>query len=213
MKVKICGITDINDALYIAEHNAWAIGFIFYKKSPRYIEPLAVKKIINEVPKHIEKFGVFVNSSADEIINNVDTTGITTIQLHGDESPEICNQLISKQLPAKIIKAFRPKNIDDVEKIKDYHSVSRFLVDANVANEYGGTGHKADWNLAIKAKEYGEIILAGGINSQNINQAIKHVQPFAIDLSSSVEIEPGKKCHKKIKEIFEIIGESNEGYK
>lgn len=201
MKVKICGITRIEDALCAVESGAWAIGFIFYKKSPRYIEPLKVKEINNLIPEYIRKIGVFVNSSLEEMLKVAEISGINTFQLHGEESPEIC-----LNLPKEVIKAFRPENESDLQQIEKYKT-NTFLIDAKVSGAYGGTGKTSDWKLAKQAKEYGNIILAGGINSENIIRAIKEVQPFAIDLSSSVEISPGIKDHSKIKEIFNLIKE------
>ncbi|MFN8577072.1 MAG: phosphoribosylanthranilate isomerase [Candidatus Sericytochromatia bacterium] len=200
MKIKICGITNIDDALYISNFNVWALGFIFYKKSPRYIEPIKAKEIIKQLPRNIKKFGVFVNSSIEDILEIKELTGITTIQLHGDENLGFINSLEGNN----IIKAFRVKDNDDFEKIKEFN-LKRFLIDANVKNEYGGTGHIANWELAKKSKDYGELILAGGINSENIIEAIEKVSPFAIDLSSSVELSAGKKCNTKIKEIFDKV--------
>lgn len=202
MKVKICGITRIEDALLVAEMNAWAIGFIFYKKSPRYIEPAKVRQIIDNLPVGIKKIGVFVNSSVEEMNSVAEISGINTLQLHGEENPEMCNLL-----PYEIIKAFRPENEQYLKQIENFQKLNTFLIDAKVQGEYGGTGIRADWQLAKKAKSYGNIILAGGINSENIISAIKEVSPYAIDLSSAVEDKPGIKNQQKIKELFNIIRE------
>ncbi len=200
MKVKICGITRLEDALLAVELGAWALGFIFYKKSPRFIEPLKVKEIINELPKEIKKIGVFVNSSLTEMVSIAEVTGITTFQLHGEESPELCNSL-----PKEVVKAFRPGNIEDLKTMENYKGISTFLIDAKVSGEYGGTGKMANLELAKKAKIYGNIILAGGISSENIINVINEVKPFAVDLSSSVEDAPGIKSHFKMRELFREV--------
>lgn len=199
MKIKICGITRKEDALKALELGAWAVGFIFYKKSPRYITPEKAGEIISVLPEGIKKIGVFVNSSAEEIIFTGKISGITTYQLHGDESPEFC-----KKLDKEVIKAIRPKKKHELEFLKNYTNISAFLVDSYVSGEFGGSGQKGDWELAKKVKKYGTLILAGGINSDNISEAIQIVSPFAIDLSSSVEDTPGIKSHEKMKRLFNL---------
>lgn len=200
MKIKICGITRLEDAICAIKSGAWAIGFIFYDKSPRYISPEKAGEIIRQLPDGIKKVGVFVNSSVEKIMEVKKISGIDIIQLHGDETPEMC-----EKLSGEIIKAIRPSKEEDILVLKDYTNASYFLIDAKVKGEYGGTGKVSDWTLAVKAKKYGKIILAGGINSENINHAIKEVNPFAFDLSSSVETEPGIKDHEKIKKVFNSL--------
>lgn len=199
IKVKICGITRLSDALLAAELGAWATGFIFYPKSPRYIKPEEAATIIRALPESLKKVGVFVNSKAEEIDKIIKITGITTVQLHGDEKADIINKI-----PAEVIKAFRPEKTEDLHQIKNYQKSGfrNFLIDASVKGQYGGTGVKADKELAILAKEYGKIILAGGISAENANSLINEVKPYAIDLSSSLEISPGIKDKNKLRELF-----------
>lgn len=201
MKIKICGITNKEDALYISRFNVWALGFIFYSKSPRYIEPQKAREIIDLLPKNKKKIGVFVNSTKDEMLKVKEISGIDMFQLHGEETPELCNNLDSP-----FIKAFRLRDYSDLEKMRSYIEIKNlyaFLVDSFSNTAYGGTGLKADWSLAKEVNQFGKVILAGGINSSNVKYAINEVNPFALDLSSSIEIKAGVKDHKKIEEFFE----------
>lgn len=200
MKIKICGITRLEDALYISKFDVFALGFIFYKKSPRYIDPYKAKEIIDLLPKEIKKVGVFVNSTKDEMIEVRNISGIDLFQLHGEESPELCESLDSP-----FIKAFRLKDIDDLEEIEKYSKLKNLyaiLIDSFSKDAYGGTGLKANWNLAKESKKYGNVILAGGISSENMKDAINYVNPFALDISSSIEIEAGVKDIRKVDLVF-----------
>ena len=163
MKVKICGITNIEDALLSYNLGADAVGFIFYKKSKRYIEPIKAKKIINQLPAFINKVGVFVNESAEEINKVSKEIKLNLVQLHGDETPEIVDQT---DLP--VIKAFRVKEIFDYSKLKNYKNCY-FLLDAYDDKEYGGTGQNFNWNK-IPEELKNKKILAGGISVENIEK-------------------------------------------
>lgn len=195
MKVKICGITNIEDALTAVNFGADAIGFIFYKKSKRFIEYEKAKVIIEKMPSGIDKVGVFVNES-EEFINKIsDDIGLTIVQLHGEETFETASKI---NLP--VIKAFRINERFDFSILEKFHKFS-ILLDSKAENEYGGTGIGFDWSLipdSIKNK----IILAGGISEKNIEEVISEINPFMVDLSSSVEISPGKKDKDKLKSFF-----------
>ena len=201
MRIKICGITNKEDALNTIALNVSAIGFIFYKNSPRYIKPEVLDEFILDIPPFITTVGVFVNSEYEEIMEITQRCKLNTIQLHGEETPEFCTQF---NLPT--IKAFRVKTSEDIKQIPKYKgTVNGFLLDTKVENIHGGTGKAFDWGLALEAKEYEiPLILSGGINSDNIEKAIKLVNPHAIDLSSGVEKEPGIKDYNKIKELITI---------
>jgi len=204
LKIKICGITLLEDAILASKLGAWAIGFIFVKNSPRYVEPEKAAEIINNLPENLEKIGVFVNSSIEEIENICLETGITKIQLHGDESPEFCLNL--SKLNIAIIKAIRIKSENDLSVIPHYKDiVYAILLDTYADKEYGGTGKSFDWNIAMKARTYNiPIILAGGLNSSNIKETLK-LEPYAIDISTGVEKSKGIKDNQKMTEIFQII--------
>ena len=198
--VKICGITNKEDAMCAADCGAAALGFIFYPPSPRYIKPAAARKIVGVLPDELVKVGVFVNEKPKEIKRIVEYCGFDMIQLHGDETPEFCREFPS----AQVIKAVELKNEADFVYAKSYH-VGAILVDSRHAGLYGGTSKKANWDLACRIKNKKPLILSGGINEENIAQAIKDVTPHALDINSGVELSPGKKDHAKLARIFKII--------
>jgi len=199
-QVKICGITNEEDALCAVHCGAAALGFIFYPPSPRYIKPVDARKIINGLPKEIVKVGVFVNEKVAEIKRVMEYCGLDMIQLHGDELPEFC-----REFPAdRIIKAVELKNEDDLNHALDY-DVAVLLVDNRHAGLYGGTGKKANWKLACRIKHKKPLILSGGLNEENIAEALQTIAPAALDINSGVESEPGKKDHAKLARIFDII--------
>jgi len=200
MEIKICGITNLEDALFTSSCGADAIGFIFYPKSPRYVTPESVRNIIDNLPVDIVKVGVFVNHDAGEIGEIVRYCGLDMIQLHGDESPEYC-----RQFPENIlIKAISPRSENDLNILRDY-PVRAILIDSRDPGRYGGTGKTSDWNLAMKVKNTHPLILSGGLNTKNILKAIETVSPHAVDVNSGVEDSPGKKNHGKVKKIIAMV--------
>ena len=201
MKIKICGITNPEDALDAVSLGVDAIGFIFATSSKRYISPEQAEAISIFLPPFVSVVGVFVNQSAHEIESIVRACRLDVVQLHGQESPDFC-----QSLSRRVIKAFRVSEPEDLIGIDAYQGyVSSFLLDTKVHNMDGGTGKIFDWGLALKAKEYETpLILAGGINAQNLNKAFQMVNPYAVDLSSSVESYPGKKDYHKMQEIISI---------
>ena len=200
-RIKVCGITNIDDALYAAELGADALGFIFYPKSPRYVLTGAVKEITDRLPPFVTTVGVFVNEEKEKIEEIVDKAGITLLQLHGDESPEFC-----ASFDTGVIKAIRIDKEFEGSSLKDY-DVDGFLLDTYDKGLYGGTGRTFDWNVALRAKEFGRIILSGGLNPENVNEAVEIVNPYAVDVGSGVEKEPGKKDREKLKRfIFNVTG-------
>lgn len=204
VEVKICGITNMSDAFIAAECGADALGFIFYPKSQRYVAPEKVKEIIQKLPYEIIKVGVFVNHEIHEVKEIVKFCSLNLIQLHGDETPEYCDHFQTSSL----IKAVSLRTEEDIQKLKDY-SVRAILVDASEPGHYGGTGKDSDWSLAKKVKETHPLILAGGLNKENVREAIETVKPQAVDINSGVEISPGKKDPEKIKEIIAILHETD----
>ena len=196
VKVKICGITNEEDALQAVAAGADALGFVFYDLSPRCIFYEAAEKIIKKLPPFVVPVGVFVNNPIQSINLAVERCGIQVVQLHGDETPEFCTGL-----PYKTVKAFRLRDISSLENIKNY-PVSGFLLDAYVPGTYGGTGLTCNWETARIAKQFGPVILAGGLHAGNVREAVETVQPYAIDVSSGVEASPGKKDHAKVKEFI-----------
>ena len=201
IRVKICGITNPDDALLAIEMGAHAIGFIF-AESPRRITPTKAKAIIRPLPPLVKTVGVFVNEDPVRIKEIKSFCGLDLIQLHGDESPEICQDLMPYS-----IKAFRIQNEKDLKNIKRYRGTVRaVLLDTFQKGKAGGTGKPFDWSLAVKAKEAGlPLILAGGLGPENIQEAITSVQPYAVDVNSGIEKLPGKKDPVLIKQLMEKI--------
>ncbi|MGM0509145.1 MAG: phosphoribosylanthranilate isomerase [Fusobacteriota bacterium] len=194
MRVKICGITNLKDALSAIENGASAIGFIFYPKSKRYIDPQKAKEIIKKTPPFVTSVGVFVNEDIENVKDIKREINLDLIQLHGDEDINYIREL---EKNSKVMKAFRVKNKDVLDKIKKMN-LDYFLLDAFDKSEYGGTGKRFNWEIAKKAKKLGQVILAGGININNVDEIIQRIKPYAIDISSGVEDMPGKKNEEKI---------------
>ena len=198
MRVKICGITNLDDALCAVGNGADALGFNFYKKSPRYVAPGKAGEIIADLPPFVTPVGVFVNASEVHIDVVVKLAGLRAIQLHGDEPPEAC---LGHSVP--VIRVLRVGQDFDAETMRSY-LVDTFLLDTAKTGSYGGTGKTFDWSRAKEAKAFGRIILAGGLNPDNVAEAIDEVAPYAVDTSSGVEIEPGKKDHEKVRKFLEV---------
>ena len=199
IKVKICGTTSLKDAFLAVENGADAIGFIFYKMSPRNISQKEAKEIILQLPPFIETVGVFVNETSDKINRIAEQCKLNSIQLHGEESPALC-----RRVKRKVIKAFRVKNADSLKCISSY-DVSGFLLDSYNDGSKGGTGQVFDWNLALRVKKQGPVILAGGLNPYNVFTAIHRVKPYGVDVCSGVENSPGIKDHEKIREFIKSV--------
>jgi phosphoribosylanthranilate isomerase len=201
IRVKICGITNSQDALLAGKLGVDALGFIF-ADSPRNIIPEKVKGIIHDLPPFIKTVGVFVNEEPVKIKKIQEECGLGLIQLHGNESPEQCRDLMPHS-----IKAFRIKDEKDIKNIDKYKGTVRaILLDTYQKGKAGGTGKTFDWALAIKAKETGiPVILAGGLSPENIQEAITTVKPYAVDISSGIEERPGKKNSNLMNALFERI--------
>jgi phosphoribosylanthranilate isomerase len=200
MRIKICGITNLGDALFAVELGASALGFNFYPKSPRYITPDKAADIIKDLPSHIATVGIFVNPTFDDVRASIDASHIQIAQLHGDESITFC-----WDINVPVIKAIRPNTEADLEKAKLFSTLFGLLIDAPNEKQYGGTGQRANWPLASKiAAEY-PIYLAGGLNTDNVIDAITKVNPYGIDICSGVESRPGCKSQEKMKKLFHIL--------
>lgn len=204
-KIKVCGITREEDARLAEGLGAWALGFIFYPASPRYITPERAKQIIGGQsvgsPKTV---GVFVDASIDAIRDMVEMSGIDTIQLHGDETPDDCARLRSL-LPGKsIIKAFRLRTESELQNLARYSGCDALLLDSYVPGVLGGSGIAGDWSLAQRAQalSIAPVILAGGLGPDNIGDALAQVNPFAVDVSSGLEHSPGVKSAWKMHQFF-----------
>ena len=199
VKVKICGMTNLKDVKVAVDGGVDAVGFIFYKKSPRSVTMQVVREIVLELPPFVDSVGVFVNETAEQINKIADHCKLDRVQLHGDESPAFC-----KKIRRRVIKAIRVKDIQSLKKLSDY-PVSSFLLDTFSEDQYGGTGKVFDWNLAYSAKKYGPIILAGGLTPINVRQGIQRIQPYGVDVCSGVESQPGIKDHKKMQAFLKNV--------
>ncbi|MEO1183228.1 MAG: phosphoribosylanthranilate isomerase [Cyanobacteria bacterium J06636_27] len=206
MRVKICGITKPIQGKTIASLGATALGFICVKASPRYVTSEQIKAVIDELPQQIDKIGVFANSSQEEIVQTVAESGLTGVQLHGDESIEFCQQLRQALPNVEIIKALRIKNVDDFTKAKTYTKyVDSLLLDAYHPQQLGGTGKTLNWDALQQFDPNCPWFLAGGLTPQNISEALSKVKPNGIDLSSGVETAPGDKDLDKVRDLFEKL--------
>jgi phosphoribosylanthranilate isomerase len=198
LRIKICGITSAADAHAAIEAGASALGFMFFAQSPRHLSTDAAKAIIRELPPFVSKVGVFVNADRHTVTQTIQETGIDTLQFHGEEPPEAC-----RGFGLKTIKAFRVQGKDMLALMPRY-DVDAWLLDAFVAGQRGGTGKTFNWDLAVHACSLGTpVILAGGLNPDNVAKAVVHVQPYALDVSSGVESSPGKKDRALIAQFIE----------
>jgi len=201
VRVKVCGITNYEDASMAIELGVDALGFIF-APSPRGITPEEARDIIRAIPPFVQAVGVFVDEDPVTIRRIIRLCGLDLVQLHGDESPDFCHELMPNA-----IKAFRLKDESSLSVIGPYRGrVRAILLDTYVEGKKGGTGRAFDWNLAIKAKGFQiPTILSGGLNPDNIAEAISLVKPFGVDVNSGIEAAPGKKSPALMTELIEIV--------
>ena len=200
--IKICGITDLADAVAAVAAGADTLGFNFYKPSPRYITPQDAREIIEQLPDAVLKVGVFVNEDSPEKVRQIaDESGITALQLHGDESPDYCNDLADQY----VIKALPVGHNFDTQIIERYH-VNAIMLDTKHNTLRGGTGRAFDWSIAQQvSKTVPKLYLAGGLSPENVTQAIETVRPYAVDACSSLEDRPGKKNHTRTRAFVAAV--------
>jgi phosphoribosylanthranilate isomerase len=199
-KIKICGITNLNDARAAVKLEVDALGFVFYPPSPRAVTPDKVKQIRQKIPPFTFCIGVFVNETKEAVLNVAKACRLDALQFHGNESPEYCAFFPDY----KVIKSFPLKDRSDLDIIPRY-PVLAILIDAYDPQQYGGIGKKADWELARAAKSFGPVILAGGLDETNVGEAIREVKPYAVDVSSGVELSPGVKDPVKLRRFVEMV--------
>jgi len=198
VRVKICGITSLDDALAAVDAGADALGFMFYEASPRNIPTRLAAEIIRQLPPFIAKAGVFVNASEETVFQTAAECGLDTLQFHGDETPEFCRKFSAQ----KVVKAFRVQGVESLELLPAFRT-DAWLLDSFAPGKPGGTGTTFHWDLAIEARRLGRpIILAGGLTPSNVGEAIAKVRPYAVDVSSGVESSPGKKDFEKLREFI-----------
>jgi phosphoribosylanthranilate isomerase len=204
-KIKICGLTRYEDAALAARLGAWGLGFIFTDKSPRNCPVDVAREIIQQLEEdqlEVEKVGVFLDSPVTEVNSIAAEVGLSFAQLHGSESPEDC-----ARVKVKVLKAIQQLKLDDADVLDAYSCW--LLMDApRVGDNWGGTGHTADWHQAKTIAERYPLFLAGNLGVDNVIQALDEVKPLGVDLSSSVEASPGIKDHDKLKQLFLVLKEA-----
>jgi phosphoribosylanthranilate isomerase len=197
VKLKVCGITNYEDACAAIEAGAEFLGFNFYAPSPRYIAPEAAREIIERLPPDIINVGVFVNEARPELVHQkMMLSGVSVAQLHGDEDEMFCRIVGA----SRIIKALRIGKQFDLETLTGYPA-SAFLIDAFDTKQYGGTGKTSNWDIARDIAQVANVFLAGGLTPENIGEAIQQVQPYAVDVNSGVESYPGRKDKEKLQAL------------
>jgi len=211
-RIKVCGITNVDDAIAAINLGVDAIGFIFAESSPRYISPEDAKEIAADLPPFIHIVGVFVDKDPVEIAEIIDYCGLTHVQLHGTEDAEYCAKLAQSANPCKLIKAIRVGSSTKAEDFEAYQeTVKGFLLDTYVDGQEGGTGKTFDWSLIDTLALRLPIILAGGLTPENVGEAIRKVRPFAVDVNSGVEREPGRKDVDRLQELVKQVISSDLG--
>ncbi|MBD2693182.1 phosphoribosylanthranilate isomerase [Anabaena catenula] len=207
MRVKICGITQPQQSIAIATLGATALGFICVPTSPRYVTIEQIQAAVAQLPSKIDRIGVFANTSITEISQTVLASGLTGVQLHGDESPEFCYQLRQSLPQVEIIKAMRVRNLEHLQTAANYTKfVDTLLLDAYHPQHLGGTGQTLDWQILQEFSPTCPWFLAGGLTPNNILDALSQVKPNGIDLSSGVERSPGDKDLDKVALLFQRLG-------
>ncbi|HTU33310.1 MAG TPA: phosphoribosylanthranilate isomerase [Candidatus Acidoferrum sp.] len=214
VKVKICGITNLADARCAWEAGVRFLGFNFYPRSPRYINPKRARSIVRRLPKNVASVGIFVNEHEADVVRIAQLVGLKYVQLHGDETPDSVPRLRRGLGAVKIIKAIRVQRAADVGKAARFKDVSSILLDGFDARGRGGTGKSFDWQLAAARNKRQRMFLAGGLTPENVAEAIAIVRPYAIDVCSGVESSPGKKDLRKIKTLMHNVnGKERPGQK
>ncbi|MDP2928929.1 MAG: phosphoribosylanthranilate isomerase [Candidatus Omnitrophota bacterium] len=212
-KIKICGITNKKDAIDASELGVDMLGFVFYKKSKRYVEPKIVRDIVNELPPFISRVGVFVNEDKDKVIEIAQECSLDVLQFHADETPAYCAGFSAAKIGGsaysgkdsyKVIKAFRIKDKDSLKGINDY-DVNFYMLDAYSSKDFGGTGKSFDWKMAENFEFLKPVILSGGLTPDNVSNAISTLSPYGVDVSSGIEDSPGRKNLNLMKRFVEKV--------
>ncbi|NJO42885.1 MAG: phosphoribosylanthranilate isomerase [Cyanobacteria bacterium CRU_2_1] len=206
MRVKICGITKLDQGQAIAELGATALGFICVRQSPRYVTPAKIQAIVSHLTRQVDRVGVFADALLEEIVQVVITADLNAVQLHGSESPQLCQQLRDALPNVEVIKALRVRNLEALEQVSLYHGwIDTLLLDAYQPGVLGGTGKTIDWASLQSFRPVDPWLLAGGLTLENVQEALSLVCPDGIDLSSGVELAPGDKDLQKVERLFEQL--------
>ena len=206
-RVKICGVTDVEDARLATELGAWAIGLIFYPLSPRRCEIDAAVAIGRALRRRAEVCGVFVNAPLDDVSTTADAVGLTMVQLHGEEGPSFCDE-VARRTGARVMKAVRVRSPADIQAVQVFRRVGFHLLDAHADGVPGGTGQTFDWALLAKRRSRVPLVLSGGLTAENVGEAIERVGPWGVDVASGVEARPGRKDPVKLEAFFAAVEEA-----
>ena len=208
-RVKVCGITRLEDAELAASLGAWALGFILWPGSSRFVEEAMAAGIARQVRRRVELVGVFVTPTLDEVAHAVDAIGLTPVPLHGDEGPSFATET-ARRTGAKVIKAARVAGAADLQALERFHT-DFHLLDTKVEGMRGGSGQSWDWSLAAQRRSRIPAILSGGLDVGNVAEGIAAVKPFAVDVASGVEAEPGVKDHAKLEAFLAVASPARAG--
>jgi len=216
--VKICGTTNLEDAVLAVEAGADALGFVFYAKSPRNVSVETARAIVAELPKCVDKVGVFVNESEDELCETVDRAGLTAVQMHGDdEDPHVADLLVSRRPQLKIVAGISMSHPNPEGCAMTWRSdvVHSFLVDSGTSSKPGGTGEAFDWYASAPRidviKRLGKVVIAGGLKPSNVLDAMDILKPWGVDVASGVEARPGKKDPEKVRAFVQAVRLADKG--
>jgi phosphoribosylanthranilate isomerase len=202
-RIKICGITRLEDAELAISHGAWALGFLLWPPSKRFVDPAIAAGITRVVRRKVQTVGVFVNQTLDEIADRVDILGLSHVQLHGDEGPSFC-AAVAQRTGAKVIKAARIGHAADLRDLDRFHT-DYHLLDTAKTGQYGGTGATWDWTLVRGRRNKIPLILSGGLTAENVAEGIDAVRPYAVDVASGVEASPGVKDPANLEAFFAAV--------
>lgn len=202
-RVKICGLTNLDDAQRAVDLGAWALGLIFHKPSPRRCRETAAVEIAAALRRHVEVCGVFVNRPLDDVVAAADRIGLTMLQLHGDEGPAYCAEA-ARRTGCKVTRAVRVRSRADLQALRPYHT-DFHLLDAHARGRRGGTGETFDWELLRGRRGTVPVILSGGLTPENVAAGIAAAEPFAVDVASGVEAQPGRKDPAKLEAFFAAV--------
>jgi phosphoribosylanthranilate isomerase len=206
VRVKICGITKLEDAKLCADLGAHAIGLNFYEASPRCITPFAATELLRRLPPFVAPVGIFVNWAAAPVVALCKALDLSAAQLHGEETQQVVDA-VARRLP--VIKVLRMGQGSAAPEFSRYRSASAFLLDSAVTGQYGGTGATGNWHLARTIAQTQRVILAGGLTPENVGEAIRIVRPYAVDVASGVEARPGKKDPAKLRTFFDEVARAS----
>jgi phosphoribosylanthranilate isomerase len=195
-KIKFCGLTTLEDARMVVSAGAWAIGMIFWPRSPRRCSLETAAEIAAALRRRVELVGVFVNPTLDEVVGTADAAGLSMLQLHGDEGPAFCGE-VARRTGCRVIKAVRVRSGADIQSLSAFHT-DHHLLDSYVPGRPGGTGETFAWEIARAHRSSVPVILSGGLTPENVAEAIAVVEPFAVDVASGVELAPGRKDPAKV---------------